>query len=66
MQRLASAADVSDKDAAFAHSGRSCLKSVLAHVLGLSLQFLPLLNFPPTSAVKPLDQQYQEERQPRL
>lgn len=47
MQRLASAADVSDKDAAFAHSGRSCLKSVLAHVLGLSLQFLPLLNCPP-------------------
>lgn len=46
MQRLASAADVSDKDAAFAHSGRSCPKSVLAHVLGLSLQLLPLLTSP--------------------
>lgn len=66
MQRLASAADVSDKDAAFAHSGRSCPKSVLAHVLGLSLQLLPLLNFPQTSAVKPIDQQYQEERQPHV
>lgn len=46
LQRLASAADVSDKDAAFAHSGRSCPKSVLAHVLGLSLQLLPLLTSP--------------------